>query len=133
MISLILPLLFVQVHFASSPSCIEEPEESVFYPYPFVYDSDDAVDDDESDSKSKPKSSKKESKNAWHGKLGTAEMTIDVENTDFVSQYKAEWERIRKKNAPEKEKKFSSKKDDDDEEENYSPQVKFSIKWENDD
>ncbi len=130
MISLTRLLLLAQVQFfAISLSYAEEPEENVVYPYPFVYDTDDTVDEDKSDRESKPESSKKESKNAWHGKLGAAEVTIDVENTDFISQHQAERERIRKKNAPEKEKKSSSKKDDDDEEKDHSPHVKFSIKW----
>lgn len=125
MILIVVLLLFCQTGFA------DEPEEGVSYLYPFAYDTESDTDGDKSDKKSKSELAKKESKNAWHGKLGAADVTVDAENIDLVSQWHAEWERIKNEKTPKKEKKSHSKKDDE-KKEDHSPYVKFSMEWGND-
>jgi hypothetical protein len=111
-------LLLTQASFAAIlPLHAEDLEEGISYPYPFVYE-------DESELESKADSSKDESPTAWHGTIGKAKVTVDVENTDYLSQCQAKWDSMQKKNKPEKRK--SRFKDDD---EDHFPRVSASIKW----
>jgi hypothetical protein len=130
-------LLLLQTSFAITPSShAEDVEERTSYPYPLFYeDTDSFSDEDLSDLESKADSSKDESPSAWHGKIGTAKVTVDVENTDFLSQCKAEWEKRQKKNEPKKKKRSHFSKDEDDEnedeKEDHSPRVRFLMEWGN--
>jgi hypothetical protein len=119
--------------------CTEELEENVSYAYPFTYDSDNAAVEENKKEKPKPKSNsweqksnskstEEESPDAWHGKLGNAKATIDAKNTDYQSQRRAEWDKIRKESSPAKDKKPRSVKERN-EKEDHSPTVNFSIKW----
>jgi hypothetical protein len=126
-------LLLTQASFAAIlPLHAEDPEEGISYPYPFVYDDADSFsDEDESELESKVDSSKDESPTAWHGTIGKAKVTVDVENTDYLSQCQAKWDSMQKENKPEKKKKSRFKDDDEDDEEkeDHSPRVSASIKW----
>ena len=133
-IKLILLLLTQSGFAATLPSHAENLEEGVSYPYPFFYDdTDSAIDEEASNPQSKADGSKDASPPAWQGKIGNAEVTVDVENTDFISQCQAEWESKRKKDAPKekKESRFGKDKDEQKEEkkEDHSPRVKISAKW----
>jgi hypothetical protein len=125
-------LLLTQTSFAEiSPSHAEDLEEGTSYPYPFFYDDTDSFsDEDTSGLESKADTSKGESPTAWHGTVGKAKVTVDVENTDFLSQCQAKWDSMQKKNEPEKKKRSRFKDDEDEEEkEDHSPRVSASIKW----
>ena len=122
-------LLLTQAVFAEiPPSCVGDPEEGTSYLYPFFYDDTDSFSAEDADEhESKKDSSKDESPTAWHGTIGNAKVAVDVENTDFLSQCRAKWDNIKKKNKPEKKKK-SHFKDDEEEKEDHSPRVSASIK-----
>lgn len=77
-------------------------EEGTSYSYPFFYDDADSFsDEDVSKLESMTDSSKDASSSAWHGKIGNAKVTVDVENTDFLSQCQAKWESKHKKKETE--------------------------------
>lgn len=59
----------------------------------------------------------------YEAENGIVEISADVENTDFCSQCKAEWEKLKK------EEKDDSEKKDDKKAKSYSPSSKVSIKW----
>ena len=127
-------LLLTQASFAEiSPLHVGDIEEGVSYPYPFFYDDTDSFsDEDESELESKADESKK-SPTAQHARIGKAKITVDVENTDFLSQCQAEWERTQKKDEPKKSKSSNFRKDSDDEkddkEKDHSPRARFLIEW----
>jgi hypothetical protein len=132
MTTLAMLLLLTQAVFAEiPPSRVEDPEEGISYPYPFFYDDTDSFSaEDAGEHESKNDSSKDESPSAWHGTIGKAKVTVDVENTDFLSQCQAKWDSMQKKNKPEKKKKSRFNDDEDEEEkEDHSPRVTASIKW----
>jgi hypothetical protein len=135
MTKLTILLLLTQISFMEiSLLHAEDSQEESSYPYPLFYDGADSFSDEDTDRrKSKADSSKAESPSAWHGKVGNATVTIDVENTDFISQCQAEWERREKKNASEKKKRshFSNDENDEkeDKKEDHSPKARILIEW----
>jgi hypothetical protein len=128
--ALAVSLLLTQVVCSETlPSSAEEVEEGITYQYPFSYENTDsffAEDVDKDESKKVP--SKDESPSAWQGTLGKGKLTVDVENTDFVSQCQAKWDKIKEKNKPE-EKKKPRRKDDEDKKEKKDHNPRVSIKW----
>ncbi len=113
----IIPLLLVmQLGYA------EDLQEGVTYSYPFFYDDSDAF-EDEDEPKQAQSASKKKQASVYEGKMGNADVVIDVGNTDFPSQCHAEWEEIkRRKGVPKEEKKSEDKK------ESHALNVEFSFK-----
>ncbi len=113
----------------------ENLEEGVSYPYPFFYDDTESYfDEDAGALESKADSSKAKSPPAWQGNIGKAEVTIDVENTDFLSQCQDKWDKMQKKNKPEEKKKersnhWDDEDDKDEDKDDHSPHVSVSIKW----
>lgn len=128
-------LLLTQMSFTEiSPLHAEDSQEESSYPYPLFYNEVDSFSEEDADRReSKTDSSKAESPNARHGKIGNATVTIDVENTDFISQCQAEWEKRQKKNASEKKKRshFSNDENDEkeDKKEDHSPKARILIEW----
>lgn len=130
-------LLFMQTIFigVSSLHVEDELEKGISYPYPFFNeDADSLSDEDTSKRGSKADSSRDESPNAWHGKVGKAKVTVDVENTDILSQWQAKWEAKHKKEEPKKKKRSYFSRDDDDDEgegkkDDHSPRASFLIEW----
>jgi hypothetical protein len=117
----------------------EEIEEGVSYAYPFFYDGTDSFSyEDSSKIKSKTDASKKESSTSRRAKIGKAEFTVEVENTDFISQCLAERDRSREKNEPEEEKKTRKRRksdfwdDDKSEKRRKSDEERKSRFWEDD-
>jgi hypothetical protein len=125
-ISFIALLVLAQICFVEATS-IEEPEEGVTYAYPFTYDEETVTDDKSHQDSSKAKS-KKDHPPAWQGKIGAADVTVDVLNTDFLSQYRAKWDKTQNKSKKKKE-KSRFKKDEEDEEDSHMPIVKFHAEW----
>jgi len=130
--SLAVVLLLTQAVFAEvPPSHVENPEEGTSYSYPFFYDDTNSFSaEDTGKHESKKDSLKDKSASTWHGAIGKADVTIDVENTDFLSQCQAKWDSMQKKNKPEKKRKsrFMDNDKDEEEKEDHSPRVSASIK-----
>lgn len=123
-------LLLMQISFSVIPPVQAEDFEKSL-PYPTFYEYTDSM-DDESDLEKGIESPKDKPSAAWEGNIGKAKVTVDVENTDFLSQCQAKWEGIKKKNEPKKEKRSRFRKDDEEEEEkDYSPCVSAKIHWSN--
>jgi len=121
-------LALAQMSFAeTSDSHTEDLKENISCSYPFYYDIDAISDEDEHGSKDDLL--KGESPTAQHAKIGNAEVTVDVENTDFSSQCQAKWGEMRDK----REQKRSNSKKSDHAEDNHLPRAKFSIDWSTDD
>jgi hypothetical protein len=136
LIKLTVLLLFMQMGFAEiSTSHEEECEQTTSFAYPFFYDDTDSFSyEDTSEDKPKTDSAKNDSPTAQHAKIGKAKVTVDVENTDFLSQCQAKWEKMKKKKEPEKKKRSRFRDDKDEEEkEDHSPRVSASIKWSSED
>ncbi len=55
-------------------------------------------------------------------KVGNATITVNVENTDFLSQCQAEWDKIQEKKNP-------KKKDEDKDKKHHNPEASITIKW----
>ena len=109
-----LPTLAAAILLTQSP--LAEPlKEGVAYAYPFVIEEDEAP-------KPKPDAPKKESPTAQTTRVGNVKVTADVENTDFLSQCQAEWDKKCKKREG-KEKKKDEKRED------HSPKVNLKIEW----
>lgn len=118
-----------KIYFYEKEKQSKDIEEGISYPYPFFYDSTDSFSvEDTAKHESKKDSSKNESPSARHAPLGKGTLTVDAENTDFLSQCEAKWDKIQEKNKPVKKKK-SRLKDNEDEKEkkDHSPRVTF--KW----
>jgi len=107
-------------------------EEEISCLNPLFYDDANSfAGEDNSEQASKIDSSKNTSQSPeCLGKIGNARVTVDVENTDFLSQCQAEWDSIQKNNPKKKKRSsLSDEKNDDEKKDDHSPKVSASIKW----
>ena len=128
MMAIIVLLLFTGTVFSEA---VKNIEEGISYEYRlFIDDTRSFSSEDENEYVQRDVSSTDESSSAWQGVIGTGNLTVEVENADFLSQCRAKWDGIQKKNETVEKKKSRSKKDTE-KKKNHSPKV--SIKWSTED
>ncbi len=103
----------------------EDLVEGISYAYPNFYN-----DEDTSKIDTPVKSPKIEPPHAWEGKIGNAEVTVDVKEPDPGADFKSQWEKMNKQEKPKK--KNSSRFHNDREKEEEKEQgsgFEIHFKW----
>lgn len=107
----------------------EEPDQAIPF---YSYDNAEYFDDgDPYGLELKPPPIEKDTATKRHVKVGNAKVTVEVKNTDPLSQSNAEWDRMKKnkEKKPEEKKKSRFRDDKEEEKENHNPEASISIKW----
>jgi hypothetical protein len=127
-ITTLLVLLTRTIFSETIPLLADEIEEGVSYAYPLFFDNAESssTSDHVKPLPQKDPFKKEVSSTVWEGKLGNGKITVEAENTEELSQFKAQREKAREKNMPKKYRTPRSKKDEEDDKD-HSPRV--SIKW----
>lgn len=127
-ITTLLVLLTRAIFSETQPLLADEIEEGVSYAYPLFFDNEESSSNSDhvKPMEQKDPFKKETPSNVWEGKLGSGKLTVEAENPDELSQFKAQREKVREKNIPKQYRTPRSKKDEEDEKDN-SPNV--SIKW----
>ncbi len=112
----------------SSPT--GEIEEGVSYAYPLFFDNEESSSNSDHVKpmeQTDPFKKEEASSTVWEAKLGSGKLTVEAENTDELSQFKAQREKAREQNIPKKYRTPRSKKDEEDEKDSVS--IKWSTEW----